>query len=162
MWKLSRASVLFLVLVVTNNTALAQADERAAVLAVMQQAFAAVTSGDPDDFRAIQLAEGNTLSFRQVPGGEPGSLLMRMTGNEAGLENLKYDGREYLERWIGEPTVLIRGPIALVWGEYDFWIDGKFSHCGVDSVQLAKVDEQWKIANWAWTVEKSDCPAQDE
>jgi hypothetical protein len=63
-----------------------------------------------------------------------------------------------VERWTGDPTVMIRGPIAVVWGEYEFMINGYFSHCGVDSIDLVKVDGDWKIANWMWTVEKKGCP----
>jgi hypothetical protein len=44
--------------------------------------------------------------------------------------------------------VLIRGPIAVVWGEYEFWTDGQFSHCGVDSVDFVKIDGTWKVANF--------------
>jgi len=50
-------------------------------------------------------------------------------------------------------------------GDYDFWIDGEFSHCGGTSVTLAKVDGSWTIANWMWTVEKDNCqtdPANDQ
>ncbi len=68
------------------------------------------------------------------------------------------DGKTYQESFTGEPTVLIRGSIAVVWGEYDFCIDGKFSHCGVDNIALAKVNGQWKIANFIWTVEREGCP----
>jgi len=132
--------------------------EREAILDLMEKAFEAVGSGDPDDLRAIQLAEGTSLSFRPDPNGNPGQLEMRMSTNEALLLNDVDDGRKFLERWTAEPTVLIRGPIASVWGEYEFWIDGAFSHCGVDSVALAKVDGEWKIANWLWTVEKEHCP----
>ena len=35
---------------------------------------------------------------------------------------------------------MIRGPIAVVWGEYEFLIDGQFSHCGIDSVGVVKLD----------------------
>jgi hypothetical protein len=45
-----------------------------------------------------------------------------------------------------------------VWGEYEFWIDGAFSHCGVDAVDLVKIDGEWKVANFMWTVEKENCP----
>ncbi|MDT8322268.1 MAG: hypothetical protein RQ826_17260 [Xanthomonadales bacterium] len=44
-------------------TASAEADDRAAILGLIDQAFAAVASGDPDDWRAIQLAEGTTFSL---------------------------------------------------------------------------------------------------
>jgi hypothetical protein len=148
---------LLLALYVTHAQAQAE-DERAAVLALMNQAFDAVSSGNPDDMRAIQLADGTSLSFRPHPGGKPGELEMRIASNEALAASGSGDIHKYMERWTGNPTVMIRGPIAVVWGEYEFWLDGKFSHCGVDSVDLVKVDGEWKIANWVWTVEKDHCP----
>jgi len=130
--------------------------DRVAILALVDKAFYAVGSGDPDDMRAIQLAEGTSISFRQNPDGEPGELLMRMHTNEALLGDITED--KLLERWTGDPIVMIRGPIAVVWGDYEFLINGSFSHCGVDSIDLVKVDDDWKIANWMWTVEKDGCP----
>ena len=156
----SRA-LLYLMLICTGfhlNDACAQADDREMILGVMDEAFAAVNSNNPDDWRAIQLAEGTSLSFRPAPSGRPDELEMRISSNEEFLADLKPDGHDYIERWTGEPTILVRGPIAVVWGEYEFWIDGEFSHCGVDSVDLVKVEGEWKIANFTWTVEKEDCP----
>lgn len=136
----------------------AENDERDAILALMDQAFDAVASRDPDDMRAIQLAEGTSLSFRPRQNGAPGELEMQMSTNEALVAGDVDDGSRFTERWTVEPTVMIRGPIAVVWGEYEFWIDGEYSHCGIDSVDLVKVDGAWKIANWMWTVEKDNCP----
>lgn len=147
-----------IMLMLAIGSAYAQDDDRAAILAVMEKAFEAVRSSDPDDWRAIQLANGTTLSFRSHPDGDPGRQEMRLAQNEAFVSGLEDDGHIYIERWTGDPTVMIRGPIAVVWGEYDFWTDGEFSHCGVDSVDLVKVDDQWKIANFMWTVEKDNCP----
>lgn len=140
------------------GTVYADTDERDAILAAAEQAFAAVNSQEPGDWRAIQLAEGTTLSFRPQSGGEGGELEMRIANNEDFIADLKHDGSEYVERWTSEPTVLIRGPIAVVWGEYEFWIDGRFSHCGVDSIDFVKIDGAWKIANFMWTVEREGCP----
>ncbi|MDT8449181.1 MAG: lipocalin-like domain-containing protein [Wenzhouxiangellaceae bacterium] len=131
-----------------------QAADRAAILELIDKAFAAVASGDPDDWRAIQLAEGTTLSFR--PDGKGGQA-MRIQSNEQAIQQEPTDD-VYLERWIGEPTVMIRGPIAVVWGEYEFFINGQRSHCGVDSADVVKVDGQWKVANFMWTVEPDGCP----
>lgn len=140
------------------SIAYGQTDDREAILAVMEKAFAAVRSNNPDDWRAIQLAEGTSLSFRPGPAARPEDLEMRIWNNEGFLADLKPDGHDYVERWTDEPKVLIRGPIAAVWGEYEFWIDGEFSHCGVDSVDLVKIEGEWKIANFVWTVEKESCP----
>ena len=56
-----------------------------------------------------------------------------------------------------EPTVLIRGPIAVVWAPYEFRRDGKVSHCGVDVFNMLKVDGRWLIGNAMWTVEPEAC-----
>ena len=147
-----------LALALSAGNACAQDDDRTAILAVMQLAFDAVHSQNPDDWRAIQLAEGTTLSFRPHPDGDAGRMEMRIARNEAFVANRTDDGHDYVERWTSDPTVLMRGPIAVVWGEYEFWIDGEFSHCGVDSVDLVKLNGKWKIANFMWTVEKDRCP----
>ena len=136
----------------------AQTSEREAILAVMDKAFAAVRSSRPDDWRAIQLAEGTTLSFRPHPDGQSEKLEMRISNNEKFIADLAPDDHEYIERWTDDPTILIRGPIAVVWGEYEFWTDGEFSHCGVDATDLVKIGGEWKVVNFMWTVEKNDCP----
>ncbi len=136
----------------------AQTSEREAILEVMDKVFAAVRSSSPVDWRAIQLAEGTSLSFRPHGDEQPGKLEMRISNNEKFIADLAPDGHDYVERWTAAPTVLIRGPIAVVWGEYEFLIDGEFSHCGVDAVDLVKMDGEWKVVNFMWTVEKTDCP----
>ena len=136
----------------------AQDDERAAILALTERAFDAVRSGNPDDWRAIQVAEGAAISMRPDPEGVAGKYQMRMTQNEEFAAALKPDARDFVERWTSEPTVLIRGPIAVVWGEYDFRIDGELSHCGVDAFDLVKLDGEWKMVNIMWTVERDNCP----
>lgn len=136
----------------------AESGDREEILAVMEKAFAAVRSSIADDWRAIQLAEGTTLSFRPDPDGQPDELELRIANNEDFIADLKPDSNEYIERWTGEPIIMIRGPIAVIWGEYEFWINGEFSHCGVDSADLVKISGEWKVANFMWTVEKEDCP----
>ena len=35
--------------------------------------------------------------------------------------------------------------MANAWTPYQFWFNDQFSHCGVNSFQLIKVDNTWKI-----------------
>jgi hypothetical protein len=56
-----------------------------------------------------------------------------------------------------EPTVHVRGSIAVVWTPYEFWLDGKMSHCGIDVFNMVKQDGAWHIANMMWTVEPKAC-----
>ena len=39
----------------------------------------------------------------------------------------------------------------------DFWRDGKFDHCGIDSVNLLKTAEGWRIAAIVFTTETTGC-----
>ena len=147
-----------LTLILPTRIALAEGDDHEHILTLIEKAFDAVSSGNPDDWRAIQLAEGTSISFRPDPNGKAGELQMRMSTNEALLAGDGQDDRTHMERWTSDPTLLIRSPIAVVWGEYEYWIDGAFSHCGIDAIDLVKLDGQWKIVNWMWTVEEDNCP----
>jgi hypothetical protein len=137
----------------------AQAGEREAILKVVEKAFEAVAARDPQLWRAVLLEEGISLSFRAGADGAPE---MRLIRNGDFIAGTQPDGKTYEESFTEEPTVLIRGPIAVVWGEYAFRIDGEFSHCGVDNIDLVKVDGEWKIANFLWTVERQGCPTAPE
>lgn len=62
----------------------------------------------------------------------------------------------WLER-IWEPKVLEHGTVAVVWAPYDFHLNGKFSHCGIDSFHLLKTSGGWKISAISDTHETSTC-----
>ena len=47
--------------------------------------------------------------------------------------------------------------IATAWVLYEFWVEDKFSHCGVDVFTLFEMDGNWKIMSAAYTVEKASC-----
>jgi hypothetical protein len=42
-------------------------------------------------------------------------------------------------------TIRIDGPLAMVWTPYKFYYKGQFSHCGVNSFQLVRLNGEWKI-----------------
>jgi hypothetical protein len=52
------------------------------------------------------------------------------------------------------PTVLVSGPLAVVWLPYDLYVNGSWSHCGIDAFTLVRNAGAWKIAALAWTVEQ--------
>lgn len=54
-------------------------------------------------------------------------------------------------------TIKIDGDLASVWTPYKFYYKGQFSHCGVDSYQLVRVNGQWKIQYLIDTRRKEKC-----
>ena len=85
----------------------------------------AVSNNDDAAMTAIRI-EGGTNTVARAngmvtrrpfqPGGRPGA---------------------YRERY-WDPVVHIRGSLAVVWTPYEFWIDGKTSHCGIDAFEMVK------------------------
>lgn len=54
-------------------------------------------------------------------------------------------------------TVKIDGPMAIAWTPYHFYLDGKFSHCGVNSFQLVRLNGEWKIQYLIDTRRRQGC-----
>lgn len=57
------------------------------------------------------------------------------------------------ERGFGA-TVHVQDRVAQVWMPYDLYLDGKWSHCGVDAFTLLKVAGTWKVVALLYTVEQ--------
>ena len=125
--------------------------DRDAVLKTVQMFFDTMTARDVDGARKIMIPEGRFFAMDlRKPNAPPQSF----TNEEyfARLQKGKQTSRERM--WT--PEVRVRGLIATVWTPYDFWTDGKFSHCGIDAFDLIKTEEGWKIAGGAFTME-SQC-----
>ena len=73
--------------------------------------------------------------------------------NDTLLVGLKDIEDGFRERY-WDAVVLTDGNIASVWAPYDFFRNGKFSHCGVDLFYLVKENKEWTIAHFGYTRNK--------
>jgi hypothetical protein len=150
-----RRVLLILAVAMMPSTGSAQnADDREAVLKTVQMFFDTMTARDVEGARKIMTPEGR---FHVMEMRKPGSVPSSFT-NEDYLGRMAKSTRQHRER-IWNPLVQVHGPIATVWAPYDFWTDGKFSHCGVDAFDLIKTAEGWKIAGGAFTLEATCEPS---
>ena len=62
---------------------------------------------------------------------------------------------------IWDVEVQIDGNLAQVWTKYAFYLDDKFSHCGVDAFQLFKGNTGWEIFQLTDTRKKEGCVIPD-
>jgi len=51
----------------------------------------------------------------------------------------------------------VDGALAIAWTPYKFYYKGNFSHCGVDSYQLVRINGEWKIQYIIDTRRKANC-----
>jgi hypothetical protein len=64
--------------------------------------------------------------------------------------------KKFEEKLLGF-NIQVDGNMANAWTPYEFWYEGEFSHCGVNSFQLIKDDGEWKIIYLVDTRRKEGC-----
>lgn len=120
-------------------------------IATVQRLFDAMAAHDANAARTLFIPEAMLFSVRP-------------DGTTVATPHEKFAGRigaakdTWLER-IWEPTQLEHGAVAIVWAKFDFHLNGKFNHCGIDSFSLLKTASGWKIAAVSDTHETTACPA---
>ncbi|MFP3832937.1 nuclear transport factor 2 family protein [Chryseobacterium sp. SIMBA_028] len=65
--------------------------------------------------------------------------------------------KDDLEERIIIEAIHTDGNLASVFTPYSFYLKGKFSHCGANSFQLVKQNEEWKIQYIIDTRRKDNC-----
>lgn len=123
--------------------------EEKSVVATVQKLFDAMAAHDSSAARAVTLPEGRVIGV--------GEKRTSNTSQEEFAVRLATTKNSAYQERMWNPKVLIRGSIANVWADYDFHLDGKFSHCGIDSFSLVKSGETWKIAGIVYTIETAGC-----
>lgn len=118
-------------------------DEKAAVQKNLEQLFTAMGNGDSAKASVLFHPKARLMSVMKNKEGkfnledEPISEFMRQIGSKKATET-------YEER-IKSYEIKVDGEMATAWTPYEFYYNGKFSHCGVNAFQLVKLEGEWKI-----------------
>lgn len=126
--------------------------ERAAILAKVDAFFAAMRTQDGKALADTQFTDGTFTVQRQQADGHFELQRPPVAGVIASMAQ-----RSGLDEHIWDPTVLRRGPLAVVWAPYEFKLNGKTSHCGIDVFNLVQTGGEWKISGLSWTQEPTAC-----
>jgi len=151
-----RAILIVVTLAVATEIASAQSSstEKDAVLKTVQAFFDTMSARNVEGARAILQPQGRFHAMR-IRDGKPD---VRAFSNEEYFADLQASKQKMRERtW--NPEVSVHGLIATFRAPYDFWIDGKLSHCGIDAFDLIKTEDGWKIAGGVYTVETNCAPS---
>ena len=127
-------------------------NEEAAILDAVDRFLEAMGSRDTVAYADLLTSDGMTYTQRKLDGQWR---LLRRT-NQHHIDTLD-DKTDLLAETYWEPTVLIRGPIAVVWAPYRFRVNGIVSHCGVDVFEMLKIEGRWVMGNAMWTFEPDAC-----
>jgi hypothetical protein len=112
-------------------------DEKAA-----RASFQALLDGLGRRDKAAMMAQllpgGSAVLMRQ---GKP----MQMSFDTL-TDRLSQPGHDAHEERIHDAVVHVDGDVAVVWAPYEFLIDGKIGHCGLDIANLIRMDGRWIVA----------------
>jgi hypothetical protein len=139
----------FALLLLASALFLRAQDDKKEVLSVIDKLFNGMSTAD-----ATAIASTMTPDAKLVADNDNKLAAPRTRDDFA--QRIGSNNNHLLER-IWNPTVLIRGRIAMVWAEYDLHVAGKFNHCGIDAFTLLKTDEGWKISGIQYTSETQNC-----
>jgi len=134
-------------------SAFSQSEERE-IQAVIQSLFDAMRAKNAEQVAAafsadaimqtiVTKPEGNTVGTNSV-----GDFAKRIGSTPAETQ---------LDERISEYQIKVDGAMATAWTPYRFYLNGNFSHCGVNSFQLVKMGEGWKIVYIIDTRRKEPC-----
>jgi hypothetical protein len=129
--------------------------DRESIMKTVQAFFDTMTAHDIEGARKVLQPQGRFHAM-SMKDGKPD---VRAFSNEEYFATLQERSKDKMQERIWNPDVRINGLTASVIAPYDFWINGKFSHCGVDTFDLIKTEEGWKIAGGVYTVESKCAPS---
>jgi len=126
--------------------------DTAAVVRAAQSLFDAMGRRDTTAIRAVLLPHAQLVGIRSAADS-----VVRPTSADQFVRAFAPGGPPMLER-MWAPEVRFEGPLASIWAPYDFYREGRFSHCGIDAFHLIRRPDGWKIAGIVYTVQPTGCP----
>jgi hypothetical protein len=120
------------------------------VKAIINQLFAAMKNGDASLLKGT-FADSAILQTI-TPQGQ-----IRTDDVGAFVKQVAFLPKGDADERISFDVVKVDGGLAIAWTPYKFYYKGAFSHCGVNSFQLVRMNGRWKIQYLIDTRQKENC-----
>ena len=146
-----------LLLVITTgfyNVVQAQENEQQNVQKVIEMLFDGMRSGDSS---MVSKTFTNDAIMQTVMVNREGETIVNTGQLQGFLNAVGAPKNEVWDERIGSYTIHVDDKLASAWAPYSFYRGESFSHCGVNSFQLVKKEENWKIFFIVDTRRGSDC-----
>ncbi|HVT85679.1 MAG TPA: nuclear transport factor 2 family protein [Chitinophagaceae bacterium] len=127
------------------------------VEAAVNKMFDAMKNSDAINLKSCF---GDSVIFQTITHDKEGNLIVVNESVNDFAESISKLPKGAADERISFETVKIDGPLAIVWAPYNFYYNGQFSHCGMDSFQLVRFVDGWKIQYIIDTRRKQGCNPQ--
>lgn len=144
---------IFLTFLLLSFTIKAQTIEDAVKIPI-DRLFAAMKNSDAVMLKA---AFADSAILQTINNGKDGKVIIETDRVEDFANIVAKLPKGDADERITYDVIKIDGSLAIVWAPYKFYYKGNFSHCGVDSFQLVKINGEWKIQYLVDTRRKEGC-----
>lgn len=124
------------------------------VKAVINNLFTGMRNADPVLLRS---AFSDSAILQTITRNKEGKMLVETEDVKEFTDFVSRLKKDSADERIQFETIKIDGTLAIVWTPYNFYHNGKFSHCGVNSFQLVRFDGIWKIQYLIDTRRRTGC-----
>lgn len=116
--------------------------------------FTAMKTADAALFKNIF---SDSAILQTISRSKEGKILVRTESISEFASFVGHLKKDSADERISFETIKIDGPLAIAWTPYNFYFNGKFSHCGVNSFQLVRFGSAWKIQYLVDTRRRTGC-----
>ena len=116
--------------------------------------FAAMKNGDASLFKTVF---SDSAVMQTISRNMEGQTLVKTEKVDEFAHFVGQLKKDSADERIRFETIKVDGPLAIAWTPYNFYYNGVFSHCGVNSFQLVRFEGKWKIQYLIDTRRKQGC-----
>lgn len=148
-----KSTVLVFSLFLFNSSAFAQSNQEEEVKQVIVNLFDAMRTSNKE---ALSNCFNENAMLETIYMKEGETKVHRSSAVEF-VDGVTKEHKEVYNEVIKSYSIKIDGNMASVWAPYEFYLDDTLLHCGVNSIQLFKSNEGWKITYVLDTRRTKDC-----
>lgn len=144
---------ILLTVIVNGNAVRAQSAEDSVKL-VINKMFTAMKEGNGEMLRSTF---ADSMVLQTIVTDKQGKLVVLDEHPSGFIDFVSKQSAGNADERITFDIVKVDGPLAIAWTPYRFYWKGRFHHCGVNSFQLVRFDNQWKIQYLIDTRKETGC-----
>ncbi|HJV18298.1 MAG TPA: hypothetical protein VJ552_00340 [Sediminibacterium sp.] len=147
--------IILLAAVVCCSVTLSAQTATDSVKATIQRMFEAMKEADSAKLRSCF---ADSAIMQTISRNREGKELVRTDGVDGFVKMVGSIARGVADERIVLGVVKTDGALGIAWTPYKFYRSGVFSHCGVNSFQLVRINQRWVIQYIIDTRRKDQCP----
>ena len=146
--------IFFLAVVIIMTTSCFGQSTEDSVKAVINSLFDGMKQADAD---LVKKTFADSMVLQTISRDREGGIRVQSQNANDFIEFVRKQTKGAADERITFETIKIDGSLASVWTPYHFYLNGQFSHCGVNSFQLVRFKSGWKIQYLIDTRRKQPC-----